>query len=133
MAAKATQHIEVDPVQRARGFWMNNSKMVIYLGSAVIIVLAGWLIYKNMFKLPKEERANDEVFVTQKYFSDFTNSPGSDSSKALLAAKVLNGDGANEGALKIINKYSGTAAANLCEYYAGACYLHLRHYVNEVK
>ena len=45
-----------------------------------------------MFKLPKEEKANDAVFVTQKYFSDFSNAP-SDSIKIGLAAKVLNGDG----------------------------------------
>ena len=86
-----------------------------------------------MFKVPKEEKANDAVFVTQKYFSDFSNAQGSDSAKALQAAKVLNGDGRNDGALRIINKYSGTAAANLCEYYAGACYLHLHQYAKAIK
>ena len=84
-----------------------------------------------MFKLPKEEKANDIVFVTQKYFSEFTNA--TDSAKALLAAKCLNGDGINPGALKIINNYSGTAAANLCEYYAGACYLHLGQFEKAIK
>jgi tetratricopeptide (TPR) repeat protein len=42
-----------------------------------------------------------------------------------LAAKVLNGDGINPGALKIISSYGGTPASNLCQYYAGACYLSL--------
>ena len=133
MAAKAIQHTEIDPVQRARGFWLNYSKPLIYIGSAVIVILAGWLIYKYMFKLPKEEKANDAVFITQKYFSDFANAQGSDSAKALQAAKILNGDGKNDGALRIINKYSGTAAANLCEYYAGACYLHLHQYDKAIK
>lgn len=138
MAAKATQHTttthtQVDPIQKMRGFWFNYSKPVMYIGSAVIVLLAGWLVYKYMFRIPKEEKANDAVFVTQKYFSDFTGQPGSDSSKALAAAKVLNGDGRNDGALKIINKYSGTAAANLCEYYAGACYLHLHQYAKAIK
>ena len=133
MAAKVIQHTEIDPVQRARGFWLNYSKPLIYIGSAVIVILAGWLIYKYMFKLPKEEKANDAVFITQKYFSDFANAQGSDSAKALQAAKILNGDGKNDGALRIINKYSGTAAANLCEYYAGACYLHLHQYDKAIK
>jgi tetratricopeptide (TPR) repeat protein len=133
MAAKAIKQTEIDPIQRARGFWLNYSKPLTYIGSAVIILLAGWLIYKYMFKVPKEEKANDAVFVTQKYFSDFTNSPDSDSAKALQAAKILNGDGRNDGALRIINKYSGTAAANLCEYYAGACYLHLHQYAKAIK
>lgn len=135
MAVKATQHIqhkEVDTVQRMRGFWLNYSKPITYIGSAIIIILVGWLVYKYMFKVPKEERANDAVFVTQKYFTDFTNAPGSDSAKALIAAKVLNGDGRNDGALRIINKYSGTDAANLCEYYAGACYLHLHQYAKAI-
>ena len=79
-----------------------------YIGSAIIIVLGGWLVYKYMFKVPKEEKANDVVFVTQKYFTDFSNAP-SDSTKVLLAAKCLNGDGRKSWALKIINKYSGTA------------------------
>jgi tetratricopeptide (TPR) repeat protein len=133
MAAKAIKQTEIDPIQRARGFWLNYSKPLTYIGSAVIILLAGWLIYKYMFKVPKEEKANDAVFVTQKYFSDFTNSPDSDSAKALQAAKIVNGDGRNDGALRIINKYSGTAAANLCEYYAGACYLHLHQYAKAIK
>ena len=132
MAAKAIQQTEIDPIQRARGFWLNNSKPLMYIGSAIIIILAGWLIYKYMFKVPKEEKANDAVFVTQKYFSDFSNAP-SDSVKIMLAAKCLNGDGRNDGALRIINKYSGTAAANLCEYYAGACYLHLHQYAKAIK
>ena len=133
MAAKATQQIEIDPIQRARGFWLNYNKPLIYIGTAVIVILAGWLVYKYMFKLPKEDKANDAVFITQKYFSDFSNGQGSDSAKALQAAKVLNGDGRNDGALRIINKYAGTAAANLCEYYAGACYLHLHQYAKAIK
>ena len=132
MADKKIKQEDVDVVQRARGFWADYNKPVMYTASAIIIVLAGWLVYKYMFKLPKEEKANDVVFVTQKYFSDFSNAPA-DSSKLLLAAKCLNGDGVNPGALKIINKYPGTDAANLCEYYAGACYLHLKQYDKAIK
>lgn len=133
MAAKATQPTEVDTIQKMRGFWFNYSKPIMYIGSAVIIILVGWLVYKYMFQAPKEEKANDAVFVTQKYFTDFANAGSSDSAKALIAAKCINGDGRNDGALKIINKYSGTAAANLCEYYAGACYLHLHQYDKAIK
>jgi tetratricopeptide (TPR) repeat protein len=132
MAVKEIEQMQPDVIQRARGFWLNNGKPVIYIGSAIIVVLAGWLMYKYMFKIPKETKADDVVFVTQKYFSEFSNAP-TDSAKITIAAKVLNGDGRNDGALKIINKYSGTAAANLCEYYAGACYLHLNQYEKAIK
>ncbi|MEP6948325.1 MAG: tetratricopeptide repeat protein [Ginsengibacter sp.] len=132
MADKTIVHKEVDVIQRARGFWENYNKPVTYIGSAIIVLLVGWFVYKYMFKIPQEEKANDAVFVTQKYFSDFSNAP-SDSIKITLAAKCLNGDGPNPGALKIINKFSGTTAANLCEYYAGACYLNLKQFDKAIK
>jgi tetratricopeptide (TPR) repeat protein len=127
---KAHTH-QPDALERARGFWEDYNKPVTYIASLIVILFAGWMIYKYMFKIPKEEKANDIVFVTQKYFADFTSA--TDSSKVLLAAKVLNGDGTNPGALKIINNYSGTSAANLCEYYAGACYLHLGQFDKAIK
>ena len=132
MADKSIVQKEVDVIQKARGFWANYNKPVTYTAAAIIILLGGWLVYKYMFKLPKEEKANDAVFVTQKYFSDFGKA-SSDSIKIQLAAKCLNGDGVNAGALKIINKFPGTAAANLCEYYAGACYLHLQQFDKAIK
>ena len=50
----------------------------------------------------------------------------------MLAQRCLNGD-ANNGALKFISKYDGTDAANLCEYYAGACYLYLKQFDKSIK
>lgn len=126
MAHKTAPDSEVDFVEKARGFWEKNNKLVTYLGTAVVLLFAGWIIYKEFVQKPKIQKANDLVFVVQKYFGEFAN--GADSTKADLAAKVLNGDGASAGALKIINNYGGTPAANLCRYYAGACYLSLGQY-----
>lgn len=131
MADKKVQKKEVDVVEKARGFWEDYSKPISYIGSAIILIVAAWLIYKYMFKVPEQEKADKVVFVTQKYFSEFTNA--TDSGKIMLATKVLNGDGVNPGALRIINQYSGTPAANLCEYYAGACYLHLGQFEKSIK
>ncbi|MDP4285745.1 MAG: tetratricopeptide repeat protein [Bacteroidota bacterium] len=130
MSDKKAHKTEVDIIEKARGFWEVNNKKIIYIGSAVIILLLGWVIYKNMFKDPKEEKANNVVYVTQKYFSEFSNA--TDSNKIKLATFCINGDGMNPGALKIINEYSGTSAANLCEYYAGACYLHLGQFAKAI-
>ncbi len=131
MADKRAHKTDVDVIEKARGFWEDYSKPVIYIGSALILLLIGWTVYKYMFKVPKEEKANEIVFVTQKYFAEFSNA--SDSSKIMLATVCLNGDGTNPGALKIINNYSGTDAANLCEYYAGTCYLHLGQFDKAIK
>lgn len=114
---------QTNPVENFQIFWEKNKKAVLGVFGAIVVVVAGFLVYKFMYLAPRTSKANDVVFVTQKYFADFTGA--SDSAQALLAAKVLNGDGTNPGALKIINEYSGTDAANLSQFYAGAAYLHL--------
>lgn len=128
---KTTHKHEENVVDKARGFWEANNKAIVYVASAVVLIFAAFVIYKYMYKIPRNEKANEVVFVTQKYFNEFNNT--TDSSKALIATKVLNGDGANPGALKIINNYSGTDAANLCTYYAGACYLHLGQFAKAIQ
>lgn len=85
-----------------------------------------------MVKLPKEEKANEVVYLTQKLFSEFSNATV-DTTKMSLAQRCLSGDGANSGALKIMSKYGGTQAANLAAYYAGACYLHLKQFDKSIK
>lgn len=129
---KKTINEETDVVQQARSFWVEYNKPVMYVSVAVIALLTGWVIYKYMFQIPKAEKADEAVFMTQKYFSDLSNAPF-DSSRALLAAKVINGDGVNPGALKIISRYPGTDAANLCHYYAGASYLHLGQFAKAIE
>lgn len=131
MADKKAPKPEVNVVEKARGFWEEYNKPVMYIAGALVLLVVGWAIYKYMFQVPKEEKANELVFVTQKYFSEFSNA--TDSNKVTLATLTLNGDGTNPGALKIINNYSGTDAANLCEYYAGACYLHLGQFQKAIK
>ncbi len=132
MADKKAEVKEVDVIERARGFWARYSKPIIYLSAAIILIGSGWLIYKYLFKIPKEQKANEVVFMTQKIFSDFSNAP-TDTLKTTLAQKCLNGEGSKIGALKVISKYGGTDAANLCAYYAGACYLHLKRFDKAIK
>jgi len=131
MADRKALTKETDVVEKARTFWLLYNKPISYIGSAIIVLFIGFMIYKYMFKVPAQEKADKVVFVTQKYYTDFTSA--TDSAKILLATKVLNGDGINPGALKIINQYSGTPAANLCEYYAGSCYLQLGQFAKSIK
>lgn len=131
MADKHAPKHQLEPVDKLRNFWDKYSKPITYISLAVIVIAAGWIAYKYMYKIPLEDKANNQVFVTQKYFDDFT--AATDSSKILIAAKVLNGDGTHPGALKIINEFSGTAAANLSRYYAGACYLHLGQFDKSIQ
>src|SRR5258706_2335720 len=82
--------------------------------SAVIIVLVGgYYIYQNYFKSPKESKATEAIFKAEEYFRmDSVN-------------LALNGDGQYMGFLKIIDKFSGTDAGDLANYYAGSCYIKL--------
>ena len=129
---ETTHKKDVDVITRARGFWANYSKPIIYISAAIILLAGGWLAYKYLVKLPKEDKANDSVFVVQKSFGNFSNAQ-TDTLKTVLANVVLNGDGANSGALKFISKYDGTNAANLCNYYAGASYLYLKQFDKAIK
>ncbi|MFT3674498.1 MAG: tetratricopeptide repeat protein [Chitinophagaceae bacterium] len=50
-----------------------------------------------------------------------------------LTRLALNGDGQNIGFLTVMSRYSGTDAANLAAYYAGACYIKLDDNANAIK
>lgn len=107
-------------VNKAIGFWEANSKKIITISVAVIIVVGGYLGYKNLIQLPKEQKANEELFTAENNFrKDSFN-------------LALNGSGSTPGFLKVISKYSGTNAANLAHYYAGASYLQLGEFQKAV-
>ena len=113
--------VEVDPLERARGFWDRYQKAIIGVGAAIILVVGGWLVYKNYFKEPAEQRAAEAMYKAEEYFkSDSLNT-------------ALNGDGTHKGFLYIIKNYGGTKSANLAHYYVGNIYLQNGDYNNAVK
>ncbi len=110
-----------EAVVKARDFWAKNSKLIIGIGSVLILVVGGFFVYKNLIQKPKEEKATDAMFKAEEYFrKDSIN-------------LALNGDGQNGGFLRIISRFSGTDAANLAHYYAGSCYLKLDDNANAIK
>jgi TolA-binding protein len=108
-------------VERAKGFWAKNGRKITYAGTAVILLVGGFLVYKYMFKAPKEQKAQDAIFKAQQYFSEDS------------LDLALNGDGANPGFLSVIKKFSGTEQANLSHFYAGAIYLRKGDFNNAIK
>jgi len=91
-------------------FVKNNKKELTYALTALVIFLAGYFGYTEMYQKPREDKAADAMFAAEKYFA-------MDSSTL-----VLNGDGNSKGVLYIINEFGGTKAANLAKYYAGVSY-----------
>ncbi len=102
-------------------FWIKNQKGIIYAISAIILVVGGYFIYQSYFQAPKEQKAAEAMWKAEEYFR-------MDSSRL-----ALNGDGPNQGFLKIISNHSGTKAANLAKFYAGASYLKVGDFTNAIK
>ena len=108
-------------IAKAKDFWTKNSKAILGVCGAVIVLGGGWLVYKHFFKAPKEEKAHEAIFKAEEYYRmDSIN-------------LALNGDGQNMGFLRVISKFGGTEAANLARYYAGSCYIKLDDNANAVK
>jgi tetratricopeptide (TPR) repeat protein len=116
---------EVEPgeevVAKAKDFWAKNGKLILGVGTALVVLVGGFYVYKNYFQKPKEEKAAEAMFKAEDYFRKDS------------ANLALNGDGQSLGFLKIISRYSGTDAANLAHYYAGICYLKLDDNANAIK
>jgi tetratricopeptide (TPR) repeat protein len=91
-------------------FVKNNQKALTSTLVIVVVLLAGYFGYTELYQKPREAKAADALFTAEKYFAV-------DSSNL-----VLNGDGTNKGVLYVIKEYSGTKAANLAKYYAGVSY-----------
>lgn len=108
-------------VAQAKDFWTRNSKVILGVGSALVILVGGYFVYKNFFQKPKELKAVDEMYKAEEYYR-------LDSSR-----QALNGDGQNLGFLAIIDKYGSTAAGNLAHFYAGVCYGKLNDNANVIK
>ncbi len=126
----------IDVVQRAKGFWAKNSKGIIIAGTVVILITGGYLGYKYLYKLPKEQKANDMIFPAEKLFGKMAET-GSYSKDSVNI--VLNGGTPDSGAtmltglLKVISNYGSTPAGNRAQYMAGACYLQIKEFDKAIK
>ncbi len=92
--------------------WINENKtMLSVVVGGLFLVVAGYLGFNKLYLEPKENEAQNQMFVAQKYFEkDSLN-------------LALNGDKNYPGFLKIIDDYKWTKAANLAQYYAGVILL----------
>ena len=102
-------------------FVKNNQKTLSYALSIVVIVIAGYFGYTELYQNPRETKAADAMYTAEKYFAI-------DSSNL-----VLNGDGASKGVLYIIKQFSGTPSANLAKYYAGISYYRLNDFNKSIE
>lgn len=113
--------------------WEKLSKPILIGAGAIVLIVAGWLGYKELYKAPKEQKANESIFMAERLFGHLSNSGfNKDSSIIILNGGTLESTNVT-GVLKVISSHSGTQAANRAEYIAGATYLHLGEFEKAIK
>ena len=90
------------------GFYAKNKKNVQIAGGALVVIIGGWLAYQFLYLNPRNKEANEALWRVEQWVElDSMN-------------WVLQGNGEFIGAEELMNKYSGTVAAEKAKYYA-AC------------
>ena len=117
------EHLNVeDALTQSEAFLIKYKNAIIGGVVAVIIIVAGFIMYKNLYAEPREEKAQAALFKGQEYFEQDA------------FEQALNGDSIGyAGFLKVADDCSGTKAANLAKAYAGICYAQLGKYEDAVK
>lgn len=117
MANKKEQKGSVDvneTLNNSEAFFMKYKKVIIYGVIAIMVIIAGFFLYKEYVSKPRESEASTILAKGQEYF----NMEQFD--------KALNGDGTGFAGFKAVaTDYSGTEAGNLANLYAGLCYANL--------
>ena len=117
------EHLNVeDALTQSEAFLIKYKNAIIGGVVAVIIIVAGFIMYKNLYAEPREEKAQAALFKGQEYFEQDAYE------------QALNGDSIGfVGFLKVADDFSGTKAANLAKAYAGICYAQFGKYEEAVK
>lgn len=114
---KQADEVLVDVVEvreQAGDFFERNQNYIFGALTAIVLVIGGYLAYKNFYVAPRQQEALQQMWKAEEQFA-----------RDSFALALTNPGGGYSGFLDIIDQYSGTPAANAAKYYAGICYLHL--------
>ncbi|HEX8563023.1 MAG TPA: tetratricopeptide repeat protein [Flavobacterium sp.] len=106
-----------------------NQKIIFSIVGVIALITVGWLLYQRFVAEPREDEAAEAMFVAQQNFQQATEGVKSDS----LYALSLKGSEGQFGFVEIADKYSGTDAGNLANYYAGIAYLNTGKYAQAIE
>lgn len=110
--------VDIVEVKDSASDWVDaNQKTIFGALVGLILIVGGFLAYKQFVKAPKEKEAMNIMQQAQLQFE-----------KDSFALALSNPGNGAQGFLDIIDQYSGTAAGNLANYYAGVSYLRLGKY-----
>ena len=109
-------------LNQSEAFFLKYKKAIIAAVVALIVIVAGIVLYKTYVSGPREVKASTAIAKGQEYF------------QAANYEMALNGDSVNfKGFAKLADEYSSTAAGNLADLYAGLCYAKLDKWEDAVK
>ena len=110
-----------ETLNKSEAFFLKYKNAIIGAVVALIVIVAGFILYNNYVATPQAEKANTALAKGQEYFA------------AELYERALKGDSLGyEGFAKIAADYSGDAA-NLANLYAGLCNAQLGNWEDAAK
>ena len=125
--AKTTNQQQAAPtmeetLNQSEAFFLKYKKAIIGVVIALVVIIAGIVLYKTYVSGPQEIKASTAIAKGQEYFA------------ANNFEMALNGDSASfKGFAKLADEYSSTAAGNLANLYAGLCCAKLDKWEDAVK
>lgn len=103
-----------ETLSKSEEFFVKNKKMIIGAVVALVVIIAGCVLYNTYVAKPNEQKASTILAKGQDYF------------QTQQFEKALKGDSTGyAGFVKIADEYSSTDAGNLANLYAGLCYANL--------
>lgn len=104
-----------EQLNKSEAFFLKYKKAIIYGVIALIVIVAGCILYDNYVSGPREQKASTELAKSQELFNQ------EQFDKAL------------PGFQKVASDYSSTDAGNLAQLYTGLCYAQMGKWAEAVK
>ena len=112
----------VENLNKQEAFLLKYKKAITIAVVALIVIIAGIILYKNYVAEPRQDKASTALAKGQEYFANENYE------------MALKGDSLGfVGFAKIAKDYSSTAAGNLANLYAGLCQANLGKWEEAVK
>lgn len=113
----STTEKEVSHPVKKGSFLEENSKSLLFIAGAVVLLIGVYLWYQNVYLKNRALEASAKMYKSEQYV-------GVDS----LANKAINGASGYPGLEKIAEEYDNTKSANLANLYLGGIYLRKGEY-----
>lgn len=111
--------------------WIEKNKSPLFYGLvAIIVIILGYMGYNKYIVEPTENEASNELAFPRKYFDEASTAASSEVDSLLQLG--LDGADGKYGFVDIADRFGGTKAGNIANYYAGVSYLKLKDYQNAI-